>query len=158
MTNEDAIEYGQKQLEIFGGEHRQFIEKSLEALEAANRPKEYDKGYQSGYDAGYKRAMLDYGLEDDKPCEDTVSRKAVLALAKDVVLEDGCKHRCIDATQIHELPPVTPKQRTGKWIWQTEDIYRCSKCGEEIHVKEVMNVPQYICCPMCGEKMEGAQE
>lgn len=28
---------------------------------------EYDKGYQSGYDAGYKRAMLDYGLEDDKP-------------------------------------------------------------------------------------------
>lgn len=36
---------------------------------------EYDKGYQSGYDAGYKRAMLDYGLEDDKPCENAVLNK-----------------------------------------------------------------------------------
>lgn len=35
------------------------------------------------------------------------------------------------------------KMRTGHWIWQTEDIYRCSECHEDLHVKEVMNVPQY---------------
>lgn len=45
------------------------------------------------------------------------------------------------------------ESKTGHWIWQTEDIYRCSECGEDIHVKEVMNVPQYKWCPMCGAKM-----
>ena len=43
---------------------------------------------------------------------------------------------------------------TGHWIWQTEDIYKCSECGEDIHVKEVMNKPQYVCCPMCEARME----
>ena len=37
---------------------------------------------------------------------DTISRQDVLALAKDVTLQNGCKHRCIDATMIHELPPA----------------------------------------------------
>ena len=114
---------------------------------------EYDKGYQNGYDAGYKRAMLDYGLEDDKPCEDCVSREAVLACEQHIWDDCGV----ISVEDVKALPPVTPKQRTGKWIWQTEDIYRCSECGEEIHVKEVMNVPQYICCPMCSAKMEGEE-
>lgn len=31
--------------------------------------------------------------------DDLISRQKVLALAKDVILEGGCKHRCIDATQ-----------------------------------------------------------
>jgi len=46
------------------------------------------------------------------------------------------------------------EHETGHWIWQKEDIYKCSECGEDIHVKEVMNVPQYVCCPMCGARME----
>lgn len=29
---------------------------------------------------------------------------ALLSIAKDVTLANGAKHRCIDATQIHELP------------------------------------------------------
>lgn len=37
---------------------------------------------------------------------DTISRQDVLALAKDVTLQNGCKHRCIDATMIHELLPA----------------------------------------------------
>lgn len=35
---------------------------------------------------------------------DLISRQDVLELAKDVTLKNGCKHRCIDATQIYELP------------------------------------------------------
>ena len=53
---------------------------------------------------------------------------------------------------IESQPPVNP-QKIGHWIWQTENIYRCSECGEDIYVKEVMNVPQYKCCPMCMAKM-----
>ena len=50
------------------------------------------------------------------------------------------------------------KPQTGHWIWQTEDIYRCSECHEDLHVKEVMNVPQYKWCPMCGARMFEPQE
>lgn len=49
---------------------------------------EYDKGYQSGYDAGYKRAMLDYGLEDDKPCEDVVDAISELIKHKQEMQND----------------------------------------------------------------------
>ena len=48
--------------------------------------------------------------------------------------------------------------KTGRWIWKTEDKYYCSCCNEEIAVKEVMNVPQYEWCPMCGAKMEVQNE
>ena len=58
---------------------------------------------------------------------------------------------------IESQPPVNP-QKIGHWIWQTENIYRCSECGEDIYVKEVMNVPQYKCCPMCMAKMIEKQE
>ena len=53
---------------------------------------------------------------------------------------------------------IEQKPKTGHWIWQTENIYRCSECGEDIFVKEVMNVPQYKCCPMCMAKMVEPQE
>lgn len=33
-----------------------------------------------------------------------ISVDALLSIAKDVTLGNGTKHRCIDATQIHELP------------------------------------------------------
>lgn len=33
MTREQAIEYGKSQLEVFGGEHREFIELAIKALE-----------------------------------------------------------------------------------------------------------------------------
>jgi len=39
---------------------------------------------------------------------DLIRRRDVLALAKDVTLQNGCKHRCIDATMIHELPSAEP--------------------------------------------------
>ena len=58
---------------------------------------------------------------------------------------------CEDAIQ--ELPSVS-QPKTGHWIWQTEDKYQCSCCGEVIRVKEIMNEPQYIACPMCDAKME----
>lgn len=37
---------------------------------------------------------------------DLIDRKCVLSLSKDVELNGGCKHRCIDAIQIYELPSI----------------------------------------------------
>ena len=33
MTNEEAINHGKEQLEIFGGEHKEFIELAIKAIE-----------------------------------------------------------------------------------------------------------------------------
>ena len=44
--------------------------------------------------------------------DDLISRNAVLSLAKNVVLEGGIRHRCIDATMIYELPSAQPEYKT----------------------------------------------
>lgn len=50
---------------------------------------------------------------DQEPCEDSVSRKAVLNLAKDLDFSgvkglEHYKHRCIEIEDVEQLPPVTP--------------------------------------------------
>lgn len=43
--------------------------------------------------------------------------------------------------------------RHGRWIWQTEDVYKCSNCGDDAHVKEVMGKPSFDYCPNCGARI-----
>ena len=43
-----------------------------------------------------------------------IAEDALLSIAKDVTLANGAKHKCIDATQIHELPKT--------------EIVRCKNC------------------------------
>ena len=56
-----------------------------------------------------------------------------------------------------ELPSVTPKQRTGHWIydrtrdWDGECKYECSECGMGSDV-------DYPYCMRCGAKMVESQE
>lgn len=45
MTIDEAIKHGREQLEIFGGEHREFIEMAIKALEQEPR-----KGHWIGID------------------------------------------------------------------------------------------------------------
>jgi DNA-directed RNA polymerase subunit RPC12/RpoP len=53
---------------------------------------------------------------------------------------------------IYHGTPYKDRPR-GEWEWITEDRYKCTNCNEIITVKEVMNEPQYITCPMCDAKM-----
>lgn len=58
---------------------------------------------------------------------------------------------CNDMKALLVLRDLTEEERPqGEWEWQTEDKYRCTNCGEVVRVKEVMHVPQYNFCPMCG--------
>lgn len=61
--------------------------------------------------------------------------------------------------ELVEAPPVTPKQRTGKWIKTCPMVVdgglakciKCSECGDE-------RIDYFISkryCPNCGAKMEG---
>ena len=46
-----------------------------------------------------------------------INRQAVLSLAKDVTLEGGAKHRCVDATEIRLLPSA-----------DVVEVVRCKDC------------------------------
>ena len=61
--------------------------------------------------------------------KDTIYRQDVLSLAKDVILINGAKHRCIDATQIHELPSAEHTAHIGDftqyqidWLTEHDDL------------------------------------
>lgn len=89
-----------------------------------------------------------------EPCEDAVSRKAVQYLLAHFVDED----KYVDACDgLKHLPPVTPKQRTGKWILDRSGAYCCSECMEPC-AGYVMMKPRDKFCKMCGAKMEGVSE
>lgn len=97
-------------------------------------------------------------LEQPEPCEDAVSRKAV----KDGFVEmcslicpytEKQRHTmcgsCLLGTAfdvLEAIQPVTPKQRTGKWIKVANTLYKCDQCGT------VQLKGNY--CKDCGAKME----
>ena len=142
MTREEAIKLFRRDIECLS--HDKCSECILEeACDPMKTP--LDSEYIEAYGIAIKALSAE-------PCEDAISRAAVI---------DILRYECSDKVErylrdkIEALPSVTPKQKMCRWIWQTEDIYRCSECNEDVHVKEVMNVPQYEFCPNCGARMKG---
>ena len=81
-----------------------------------------------------------------EPCEDAVSRKAVI--------ENTAETGALETQyRVKRLPPVTPKQRTGKWILDRSGAYCCSKCMEPC-ASYVMMKPRDKFCKMCGSRNE----
>jgi DNA-directed RNA polymerase subunit RPC12/RpoP len=97
--------------------------------------------------------------------DDLISRQAVL---------DACSQsiNILDAmSRIEDLPPVTPKQKTGHWIDTADEInaiyskhdYKCSKCGKYAEYFIAGTEDWWSCekpnyCPYCGAKMVDPQE
>lgn len=115
--------------------------------EEAKRILEFDLDHTYNNESKEALRIAIKALEQE-PCDDCINRQVVLDMMQ---MKMGGKELY---KAVYDLPPVTPQPKTGHWIWKTEDIYRCSECYEDIHVKEVMNVPQYEWCPYCGAKME----
>ena len=100
-------------------------------------------------------------------CDDTISREAMLnglvGIAKAKARSDAQKAlmgRVMFFTE--QLPPVTPKPRTGHWI---RVLIRNDKggcigakmiCSECVHDNKHDEYMDY--CPNCGVKMEGVSE
>ena len=104
-----------------------------------------------------------------EPCEDAVSREAVLD-AIDKWVKDKSTYIALAINEgmsllerIKALPPVTPKPKTGYWIddcpMMTDEglvrVIRCSCCNEQR--KDYYGVSKNY-CPKCGTKMEGENE
>lgn len=116
-----------------------------------------DEWLQGDYDQMYK---------DAEPCEDCVSREAVLdalvtCFDTDSVYDENNGTNYIDyddaVNEVLDLPPVTPKPKTGKWIHQGHEgewraaVGECSACGRE-------HIFGLAYCPCCGVKMKGANK
>ena len=85
--------------------------------------------------------ILDYLQQE--PCDDCISRQAVIDMMNYGILEDNIK----------ELPSVTPKEKTGKWI-DDEFGSKCSCCGRYTHLDKFDRPMKFMYCTMCGAKME----
>ena len=108
-----------------------------------------------------------------EPCEDCVSRQAVLDMVRKNTFrltfaeEHNCEgHIAWSAEAVYsdvlegallELPSLTPTQKTGKWLNKNTNGHyfygKCSKCGQEFCVDTwyTQNMNYY---PNCGERME----
>ena len=114
---------------------------------------------------------------EQEPCEDCISREAVL----NCLTATGLKKFdfILDAREkISALPPVQPKQtkscykmcdrwqRTGRWEYVQYDgnpnigNWHCSECDRTVcgAITAVNPVYSYKYCPECGAKMQGVEE
>ena len=112
---------------------------------------------------------------EQEPCEDCISRQAVLE-AIDVKAWEFCdylisKNRNDEQKPVslfadnlrecisEELPPVTPAEKVGRWKRVSMDkyvqhamaYYRCSECGGDI-------IGEHNYCPNCGAKMQEVED
>ena len=94
---------------------------------------------------------------EQEPCEDCISREDAL-----MALTGQCADSPIELLpkaikQINALPPVTPAEKVGRWIydrtrdWDGECKYECSECGMGSDV-------DYAYCMRCGCKMQEVEE
>ena len=83
-----------------------------------------------------------------EPCEDCVSRDAVLEALYDHEYKKDIRK------DIEALPSVQPKQRTGRWIKHSDNVgnwWECDQCGTDWG-----GAVNY--CPNCGCAMKGELE
>ena len=111
------------------------------------------------YESGLREKLADDSGSYDSliPCKDAISRQAAHeAVYSANGLAGAMKN--IDA-----LPPVTPKQRTGHWIFEEGDGktcfdgYVCSACNKSFHT-HVPYFAEYEFCPHCGADMRESEE
>lgn len=55
-------------------------------------------------------------ITKQQPSEDCISRSEALKHTHIEYDDDGVGHKVVNAEDIKDLPPVTPKQKVGKWI------------------------------------------
>ena len=89
---------------------------------------------------------------------DMISRQAALDEAFEVDTREYGRIEVVGVDAIDSLPPVTPQQKTGRWIDEgiyadgcNAHAYRCSECGYHV-IRYIYEKPNY--CEECGMKAE----
>ena len=112
-----------------------------------------------------------------EPCDDAISRRAVLEMAYDMSAIDGEhfteRYLVVDAEDIQKLSSVTPQPKIGHWKFVQRGKYIdicCSECGfqrvkeyaynytvdqiSEQDIKDFFSNSNMNFCENCGAKME----
>lgn len=98
-----------------------------------------------------------------QPCEDAISRQAVLDYLDKMPSEltsDGrrmVRRRTLEEYISDTLPSVTPQSKMGKWLAKSFHEVYCDNCGFDFDImtNEFMDKMKY--CPNCGAKMESEE-
>ncbi len=82
-----------------------------------------------------------------QPCDVAISKQAAINAVNIGNLNPGI----VEALQsiLAELPPVTPKQKTGRWIQVENNKCKCSEC-DIIHFIAMYPHGRKNYCPNCG--------
>lgn len=92
-------------------------------------------------------------LEEAEPCEDAISRKAVVEYIKASDADLGHDSENEFAVEdILTMPSVTPARPKGHWINIDKTHSKCDKCESIFEIVSVNGEANY--CPNCGAKME----
>lgn len=106
------------------------------------------------------KLILELLENEQEPCEDSVSRKAV----EDLIYEE-CSGTKLDIDfakvlllqrAVKALKPVVPIRSKGHWDIKDNMWWVCSACGCQTRMMKKYNVPNF--CPACGAKMVKPQE
>lgn len=121
---------------------------------------EYPLDYQVALDMAIK------ALEAE-PCEDAISRRAVLDLLiteyNKWTFADDAMEACVNKVR-DELPSVTPTRPKGKWECQSNedtDTWYCNVChkqGCQVPKGCTPNIIFDNYCSYCGSYMKGGEE
>lgn len=99
-------------------------------------------------------SKLEIQIAEQGPCEDAISRQAVLEIYnKWFRYCNVAEKKESPKAQIKALPSVTPKQKTGRWIFvdKAHEHARCSECG--YGDVDLMDGKPHNYCQNCGTKM-----
>lgn len=116
-----------------------------------DRPCEVCKFHESGKCERWD-CVFEEKPDDAEPCEDCISRQAVDEIKELMTDINGDIVYAVRMSGIRRLPPVTPKQKMGRWIWKGGyhgiPYCHCSECGNGQWEMS------WSYCPFCGVKME----
>ena len=148
-------------MQIYGAlspDKQRAIDTLLHTIERSN-VMEQDKDhiwYKGGQYISLRRFLEVKAEAEQEPCEDCVSRKAVLDELKkwdwqELYLPIHFKENIIDV-----IPSINPQEpKIGRWkrismdkyVQHAMAYYKCSECGKDI-------IGEHNYCPNCGAKME----
>lgn len=94
---------------------------------------------------------------EQEPCEDAVSRQAVLIELDKYLSGVSFDEKGIDVV-IKELPPVSPQPKMGQWIFvdKAKEHAHCSEC--DYGNVDLLDGRPHNYCPSCGTKMQEVKE